>query len=454
MTTSTETSTKIAFTRRPWPIPLEELPTPILTIDSTVLDHNIQTMATWCRESGVDLAPHGKTTMAPEIWQRQLDAGAWGITVATAYQAEIAREAGVRNVILAGTTFSGAALARLAEPGCEVLMWVDSVAAVRLVDEALGAAGAERQLPILVELGAPGGRTGARSIESALAVAAAVQDADTLVLAGVAGYEGALSHATDPAALRLIDDYLATLIEFRDVLDGVWFADWLERGGDVVLTAGGSVYFDRVVEALGFRHDPFGQRGVRTRVVLRSGAYVTHDHDLYRRLTPFGRTAATERFLPALDLWASVISRPEPTLALLNVGRRDTADDEGAAADRGVSHLAGSAAGRGEQDPRFRRRLRRHGPQRPARVPAAARRVDARRRRSGAARHLSSLHDHRQVVRDRDHRGRSRTGGRAARRGRSDRHAVLRRGVGGGPGRAGPRCRKTSCGHPDRPRHV
>jgi D-serine deaminase-like pyridoxal phosphate-dependent protein len=322
-------SNKVSFTGRGWPIPLAELPTPVLTIDTGVLTHNIETMAEWCRGAGVDLAPHGKTTMSPEIWRQQLDAGAWGITVATAYQAEVAREAGVQNVILAGTSFSPDALARLATPGAEVLMWVDSIAAVNLVDEALGRAGSARSLPILVELGAPGGRTGVRTIEGALAIATAVQEADNLVLAGVAGYEGALSHATDPAALRRIDDYLAGLIELRDRLDGDAFAEWLDRGGDVVLTAGGSVYFDRVVDALGYRHDPRGERGARTRVVLRSGSYVTHDHDLYRRLTPFARTDATETFLPALDLWASVLSRPDPTLALLNVGRRDTADDEG-----------------------------------------------------------------------------------------------------------------------------
>jgi D-serine deaminase-like pyridoxal phosphate-dependent protein len=330
MTPAAESPSKIAFTGRAWPMPLAELPTPVLTLDQRALTHNIDTMSEWCRASGVDLAPHGKTTMAPAIWQQQLDAGAWGITVATAYQATVAREAGVERIILAGTTFAPDALAPLAEPGSDVLMWLDSVAGVLLVDEALRRARPARQLPILVELGARGGRTGARTIEAALEVARAVIRADHLVLAGVAGYEGALSHGTDDSALQLIDDYLATLIEFRDLLDGDAFADWLARGGDVVVTAGGSVYFDRVVEALGFRHDPEGVRGARTRVVLRSGAYVTHDHDLYRRLTPFGRTAGPETFRPALDLWASVISRPEPTLALLNVGRRDTADDEGA----------------------------------------------------------------------------------------------------------------------------
>ena len=419
-------ATKVAFTDQPRPMPLDELPTPLLTIDRSALTHNIDTMAKWCRESGVDLAPHGKTTMAPEIWQQQLDAGAWGITVATAYQAEVAREAGVRHVILAGTSFSPEALARLAEPGSEVLMWLDSVDGVRIVDEALARGGARRQLPILVELGASGGRTGARSIDAALAVARAVGDADNLVLAGIAGYEGALSHETDAAALHVVDDYLATLIEFRDLLDGVFFADWLERGGEVVLTAGGSIYFDRVVEALGFRHDPLGQRGVPTRVVLRSGAYVTHDHDHYRRLTPFARTDGDVAFRPALDLWASVLSRPEPTLALLNVGRRDTADDEGhAPAARGLpTGVRPGAARRGRG-----RRCRGHGAERPARFRVAAGRLAPRRRRPRPARHLAPLHDHRQVVGDRHHRRRPARVAVAAGLGQ-DHDAVLTRAIG------------------------
>lgn len=329
MTFTDASPTKVAFTGRNWPIPLSELPTPALTIDSEALRHNVATMAAWCRDAGVDLAPHGKTTMAPDIWRQQIDAGAWGLTVATPYQAEVAREEGVERVILAGTTFVPDALAALTAPGCDVLMWVDSVDAVRLVEAGLVAAAPARPLGVLVEIGAPGGRTGARTIEAALAVVAAVVEADHLVLAGVAGYEGALTHGLDAPALQLVDDYLATMIEFRDRIGDAAFESWLELGGDVVLTAGGSVYFDRVVEALALRHDPSGERGVRTRVVLRSGSYVAHDHDLYRRLTPFHRIDGTERFRPALDLWASVISRPEPTLALLNVGRRDTADDEG-----------------------------------------------------------------------------------------------------------------------------
>jgi len=358
---------KATFASDRRPVPLLDLPTPLLTLDLDALGHNVDTMAAWCRAAGVDLAPHGKTTMSPDVWRLQLDAGAWGITVATAFQASVAREAGVPNVVLAGTTFHEEALVALAsDPGSSrVLMWVDSVDAVRLADEALARAAARGArtdeasddseasddpaasdrphapavppLAVLVEIGSPVGRTGARTLAEALAVVDAVVAAPHLVLAGVTGYEGALTHDVDGAGIHLIDDYLRAVLELLDAIDPAAFAPWLADGGDVVVSAGGSVYFERVVAVLAERHDPAGARGPRTRVVLRSGSYVAHDHDLYRRLTPFARdttpaidgVTGEETFEPAIELWATVISRPEPELALLNVGRRDTADDEG-----------------------------------------------------------------------------------------------------------------------------
>ena len=99
-------TSKATFASERRPVPLLRLPTPLLTVDLDALEHNVDTMAAWCRAAGVDLAPHGKTTMSPDIWRRQLDAGAWGITVATAFQAAVAREAGVR-VVLAGPVQPG-----------------------------------------------------------------------------------------------------------------------------------------------------------------------------------------------------------------------------------------------------------------------------------------------------------------------------------------------------------
>jgi D-serine deaminase-like pyridoxal phosphate-dependent protein len=387
------------------------LSTPALSLDLDAVTHNIDTMAAWCAGAGVDLAPHGKTTMMPEIWRRQLDAGAWGITVATAFQAEVAKAAGVTNIIMAGSAFAPDVLRSLLDGPADVLMWIDSLAGVQLLNDALAAAaagagqasplaevgkarplvgvGKARPLAVLVEFGSVLGRTGARSVDETVRIAEAVHNADHLVLAGVAGYEGALTHGVDDEALAVIDDYLLAL---RDVLDTIpvqHFAPWLDSGHDVILTAGGSVYFDRVASVLASRHDPLGERGPRTRVVLRSGSYVAHDHGLYTRLTPFARVddsvaAANPPFFfePALELWATVISRPQADLALLNIGRRDASDDEGFPACRGIGQTQRRCAGRRCRD----------GAERPACLPACGSRVTDRSGRPRATGYLASVH--------------------------------------------------------------
>jgi D-serine deaminase-like pyridoxal phosphate-dependent protein len=176
---------------------LSEFSTPLLVLDDGALADNTARMAGWCAEHGVELAPHGKTTMAPDLWRRQLDAGAWGITVATGTQLWVAVAAGVSRVQLANALVDPAALARLAglldaDPELDVLSWADSVDTVAAMEAALAAVAPTRPDParpltVLVELGAPGGRTGARDLATARAVADAVTAAPHLQLAGVAG---------------------------------------------------------------------------------------------------------------------------------------------------------------------------------------------------------------------------------------------------------------------------
>src|SRR5882757_1905906 len=176
--------------------------TPLLVLDDGALEHNLARMATWCAERGVDLAPHGKTTMAPALWERQLRAGAWGITVANPAQLRVAIRFGVPRVQLANALVDPAALAELADalgadPELQVHSWADSVDTVAAMNSALNSALGPvhpvRPLTVLVELGAPGGRTGARDLPTARAVAAAVAASPYLVLGGVCGYEGALA---------------------------------------------------------------------------------------------------------------------------------------------------------------------------------------------------------------------------------------------------------------------
>lgn len=305
---------------------LDELSTPLATIDRAATDHNLRAMAAWCEAAGVSLAPHGKTTMAPALWLQQLRAGAWAITVANEPQLRVARAVGVPRVVLANLLLRPGGLAWLAsemsaDSGFEFFCWVDSVDAVQLMNTALVEAGARRPVPVLVEVGSPGARTGARTMTDALDVAAAVVSNPSLALAGVAGYEGVVAHGARPDALVLVDDFLQQMVELhRSLLDRY-------EVEDPVISAGGSAYFDRVVSVLGpEREDHPDGRG--TRVVVRSGAYVTHDDGAYRESTPSVR-ASGPVFRPALHVWSRVISIPEPEIAYLDAGKRDLPFDEG-----------------------------------------------------------------------------------------------------------------------------
>ncbi|WP_338060653.1 alanine racemase [Kitasatospora aureofaciens] len=318
---------------------LSSLGTPLLTLDGAALDHNVRTMADWCAKAGVALAPHGKTTMAPELWQAQLAAGSHGITLANLPQVRVARAFGVQRILLANTLLDPAGLAWLAaelaaDPGFAFLCWTDSSEGVRLMDEALRAAGAERPVEVLVELGGPGGRTGVRGVDAAVEVAAAVLRAPTLRLAGVGGYEGALAHDATTEGLATVRGYLKALGELHGRL-----ADAYPDGVPPVVSAGGSAYFDLVVDELAALPEAL--------VVLRSGAYIAHDDGFYRGISPLVRGGGDTPFRGALHGWARVASRPEPQLALLDAGKRDLPFDDGLPEPqlvRGGARLTGTAA--------------------------------------------------------------------------------------------------------------
>jgi len=299
---------------------------PLLTLRESALAHNIDAMAAYCRAAGVGLAPHGKTTMAPQLAARQLAAGAWGITVATVGQLQTYRMFGVSRLLLASEMVDPAGMSWLAgelnaDPGLEVLCFADSTDGVAGLDRHLRQHMVKRPLPVLVELGHARGRTGARTRDEALAVAAAATRAPTLSVAGVAGWEGGLGHRADPATLERVAAYCRTL---RGLTDDLHEAGLI--GDRPVLTAGGSAFFDVVVAEL----TAAGRPAVQPQVILRSGGYITHDHGFYAGISPAVRSTAGDLTLrPALELWAPVLSRPEPGLALLCAGRRDVSFDAG-----------------------------------------------------------------------------------------------------------------------------
>ena len=300
---------------------------PVCTLKAQPLAHNLVTMARWCRRHGVQLAPHGKTHMAPQLLARQLGAGAVAITAATISQLRVFRAFGVRRLILANELVDTAALGWLAtelgDPEFELVCWVDSVAGVDLMTAAL--AGAPRPLDVCVEIGMAGGRTGCRSTAEADSVARAVVASDRLRLVGVAGYEAATGHGIDAPGVATVSGYLNTLRDTVIRLRPAFETD------EIMVTAGGSTYFDLVAQILtGWPAD------MTVHTVVRSGCYLTHDDGLYARTTPLGRVDRAH-LEPALSVWTQVISRPEPDLAILGMGRRDVSFDQDLPIPHGLS---------------------------------------------------------------------------------------------------------------------
>ena len=139
-----------------------------------------------------------------------------------------------------------------------------------------------------------------------------------LRLAGVAGYEGALAHDASPASLAAVEEFLLAMRGLHERL----LAEDLYEGEEILVTAGGSAYFDQVARILA----PCGSD--RVRVQVRAGAYLIHDDGFYRALSPL-RRSGREAFQSAMHAWARVVSAPEPGLALLDAGKRDVSYDEG-----------------------------------------------------------------------------------------------------------------------------
>jgi D-serine deaminase-like pyridoxal phosphate-dependent protein len=292
---------------------------PVCVLRAEALAHNLSTMADWCAQRGVELAPHGKTHMAPQLWGRQLDVGACAITAATISQVRACRAFGVRRVMLANELVDEAGLRWLAaeldsDPEFGLICWVDSVRGVELMSAALS--GARRPVDVCVELGMAGGRTGCRADSTINEVARAAAGSPQLRLVGVAGYEAACGHEVTPDALGPVRVYLERMRAAVLRLSGLFETD------EIIVTAGGSTYFDAVADVLTNWAD-----GLSVRTMLRSGCYLTHDDGLYARTSPLTR-GGPGALRPALEVWAQVVSRPEPGLAVLTMGRRDVSFDQ------------------------------------------------------------------------------------------------------------------------------
>ncbi|WP_122710433.1 amino acid deaminase [Pseudomonas viridiflava] len=307
---------------RPGDSLVSDVSLPALVVHQQALDHNIRWMQTFATNSGAELAPHGKTSMVPALFRRQIEEGAWGMTLATAVQTQAAYAHGVRRILMANQLVGQPNMALIAE------LLADSTFEFHcMVDHpdnvaALGAFFAERGLllNVMIEYGVPGGRCGCRTEAQVLELADAVLAQPSLALTGIEGYEGVI-HGDH--AISGIKAFAASLVRLAvELQDKGAFA--LDRP---IVTASGSAWYDLIAEA-------FDEQAVRERFlsVLRPGSYVVHDHGIYKdaQCCMLDRRAElSEALRPALEVWAHVQSMPEPGFAVIAMGKRDVAYDAG-----------------------------------------------------------------------------------------------------------------------------
>jgi D-serine dehydratase len=309
--------------RLEWNLLDEDVGLPAAVLYADRVEHNLKWMQDFVTRYGVKLAPHGKTTMAPQLFRRQLDTGAWGITLATAHQTRAAYHGGVERILMANQLVGRHNMAIIAEllgdPEFEFFCLVDSVDGVQQLGEFFRKMG--RKLQVLLEIGVPHGRTGVRDAGTRRAVLDAIaRYPDALQLAGVELYEGILKEESEVRTF---------LRDALNVTEELVAAGRFSRT-PALLSGAGSAWYDIVAEEFAD-----AARAGRIDVVLRPGCYVSHDVGVYRKAqndilarNPVAKEMGVA-LLPALQLWAYVQSIPEPGRAIIGFGKRDAAFDAG-----------------------------------------------------------------------------------------------------------------------------
>jgi D-serine dehydratase len=315
---------------RNWNLLAGALPAPVAVLRTSALAHNARWMRHLLDKFGLQLAPHAKTTMTPHLWAQQAANGCWGLTVATVQQAEVAVAFGCRNLLIANQVTGRAQVRGIvelnrAEAGLEIYVLVDSLAGLKALSDDVAAAKTEHPVNVLLELGFQGGRTGCRTLEGVSHLLDELPSHQgRLRLAGMAGYEGMITTPSGAEDAPRVEAYFDRFAEAAQLADrrNAFLTD------EVILTAGGSSYYDIVGRRL--RKITLRKPTVK---VLRSGCYVTHDCGTYvehldemKRRDP---AVAQDLGLlePALFVCCLVQSIPEPGLALLTMGKRDVGFD-------------------------------------------------------------------------------------------------------------------------------
>jgi D-serine dehydratase len=313
-----------------WNLLREDIGLPAAVISSENMEHNLCWMQKFIEKYNVKLAPHGKTSMSVKLFHKFLDHGAWGITLATVHQVQIAYSAGIRRILMANQLIGKTNMTIIQQlldddPNFDFYCVIDSSTNVEQLGKFFNNNNnnnKQRRLQVLLEIGVNNGRTGVRNEEEEKILLDTLSKyQNSLALVGVELFEGVL---TEEQPVRFM------LRRAVACLQRLINSNQLSRTPPI-LSGAGSLWYDIVAEE-------FSKLGPTVDIILRSGCYVTHDMGIYRR----GQTHILQRnsiardishdggaLRAALQVWAYVQSIPETNLAVIGFGKRDAAFDAG-----------------------------------------------------------------------------------------------------------------------------
>lgn len=273
----------------------DELVTPALWVDLDAFESNVQRLTEYFRTAGVGWRPHFKGLRVPALAHKQIAAGAIGVSCTTLAEAEAAVEAGIPSVLITNEIVGPQKIARLVallQGDSEVIVCVDNAENVRALS--LAAHVEDVQLSVLVDVDVGLNRCGVLPGEPSLVLAKLAHDAPNLIFRGLMGYEGHTELILDPDERRpAIEESVRLVIETADLCrasgllveiiscaSSVTYPVTAHIPGVTEIQAGGVTFMDVVYRSLG----------------------ADLDYSLFIR--------------------ATVISRPTPTRAVVDAGRK------------------------------------------------------------------------------------------------------------------------------------
>lgn len=310
-----------------WNLLAEEVSFPIAVINETYLLNNAKWMQEFSDRSAVKLAPHGKTTMAPDLFKVQLEHGCWGITLATVPQVINTSLHGINRIILANQLVGSYHMKLIADllstSDIEFYCFVDSLENVHALGQYFSTRNVS--LNLLIEIGVSEGRCGWRDIEDISLLLDVIGQYANLRLCGISFYEGVIH---GDKAEQKIEKFISNICTLLSSMHKENRFD----SKDIIVTGAGSAWYDIVAKEL---KSNSAICDIDYTTIIRPGCYLIHDTGIYQAAQEhiIGRSQLacdiSGDLISSLELWAYVHSVPETGLAIIGLGKRDVAFDAG-----------------------------------------------------------------------------------------------------------------------------